>query len=175
MPSLTKELMFNEIIKEFDASTCAFISTYNALSVADISDFRRQTEKFAKRSLHVKNTLAKKVFEKKKYDGAEKFLKGQVLVTFGTKEPQAISKVIIDFAKKNNKLVPTALIMDDKVYGQEYVRQLASLPSRHELLTQVVVRVKSPISGFVMTLGQLMRGFVVALNEVKKKKELQSA
>lgn len=175
MPSVTKELMMKELVSEFDSSTYAFISTYQSLSVADVSDFRRQTEKAAKRSLQVKHTLAKKVFEKKNYGGAEKFLNGQVLVTFASKEPQAICKIIVDFAKKNDKLVPAGMIMDNKVYGQEFVKQLASLPSRQELLTQVVVRVKSPISGFVMTLGQLMKGVVVALNEVKKKKELQSA
>ncbi len=175
MPSSTKEMMLKEIMTEFDANTCAFISTYETLSVADLSDFRRKTEKFAKRSLQVKHTLAKKAFDSKKFTEAEKFLKSQVLVTFGTKDPQAISKAIVDFAKGNNKLTPAGMIMDNKVYGQEFVKQLAALPSRHELLTQVVVRVKSPISGFVMTLGQLTRGLVVALNEVKKKKELQAA
>lgn len=175
MPSATKEMMLKEIETEFNASTCAFISTYETLSVADLSDFRRQTEKFAKRSLQVKHTLAKKAFQAKKFSDAEKFLKSQVLVTFGTKDPQAISKAIVDFAKANNKLTPAGMIMDNKVYGYEFLQQLAKLPSRHELLTQVVVRVKSPISGFVMTLGQLTRGLVVALNEVKKKKELQAA
>lgn len=175
MPSLTKELMLKEILSQFESNNCAFISTYDGLSVADISDFRRQTEKLAKRSLQVKHTLAKKVFEQKKWNDAEKFLKGHVLVTFTAKEPQVVSKMIVDFAKSHDKLVPAGLIMDNKVYGKEFVKALATLPSRHELLTQVVVRVKSPITGFVMTLGQLMRGFVVALNEVKKKKELQTA
>ena len=174
MPAYTKELMLKEILGEFDGNPCAFISTYESLTVADLSEFRRQTEKFAKRSLQVKHTLAKKVFEKKKYAGADQFLKGQVLVTFGKGEPQSISKVIVDFAKAHNKLVPAGLIMDNKVYGQDFVKALAKLPSRHELLTQVVVRVKSPISGFVMTLSQIMKGFVVALNEVKKKKESQT-
>lgn len=171
MPSATKEFMMQEIISEFDKSSCAFISTFQTLSVADISDFRRQTEKFAKRSMLVKHTLAKKVLENKKLKDAEKFLNGQVLVTFGTKDPQAISKVIVDFAKANNKLTPAGVIMDNQVYGQDFMKRLAALPSRKELLTQVVVRVKSPITGIVLTLGQIMRGFVVALNEVKKKKE----
>lgn len=174
MPSSTKEMMLKEIVSELNGNTCAFISSYETLSVAELSDFRRQTEKVAKRSLQVKHTLAKKAFIEKNFAGAEKFLKSQVLVTFGSKDPQAISKVIVDFSKANKKLNPEGMIMDNKVYGQEFMKQLASLPSRHELLTQVVIRVKSPISGFVLTLGQLTKGLVVALNEVKKKKELQT-
>lgn len=174
MPSLTKELMMKEIEKEFESNNCAFLSAFQGLTVAQISEYRRVTEKVAKRSLVVKHTLAKKVFEGRKID-AEKLLKGQVLVTFGCKEPQAISKAIMDFAKANDKLIPSGMVMDNKVYGQEFVKQLATLPSRHELLTQVAVRVKSPITGFVLTLNQLVKGVVVALNEIKKKKELQTA
>src|SRR3989338_374076 len=122
MPSLAKELMLKEIMREFDLNNCAFISAFEGLSVADISDYRRQTEKVAKRSLVIKHTLAKKAFQTKKIDDAEKFLNKQILVTFGTKEPQAISKAIVDFAKTHEKLVPTGLIMDNKVYGQEFVK-----------------------------------------------------
>jgi large subunit ribosomal protein L10 len=175
MPSLAKEIMLKEIEKEFQSSNCAFISTFQGLSVADISDYRRQTEKFAKRSLVIKHTLAKKAFENKKLPDAQKFLDRQVLVTFVSKEPQAASKAIVEFAKTHDKLTPAGMIMDDKVYGQEFVKQLAKLPSRQELLTQVAVRVKSPITGFVLTLNQLVKGVVVALNEVKKKKELQAS
>jgi len=43
------------------------------------------------------------------------------------------------------------------------------------LLTQAVIRIKSPISGFVMTLGQVVRGLVQVLSEVKKKREAASS
>ncbi len=67
------------------------------------------------------------------------------------------------------------MILEDKVYDQEFVKQLAKFPTRKELLTQVVVRVKSPISGFVMTLSQVLRGLVTVLSEVKKQKEVPQA
>ena len=102
-------------------------------------------------------------------------MKGQILITFGTVDPQNISKTIVDFSKTNDKVVPAGVVFEDKVYGQDFVKRLATLPSRHELLTQVVVRVKSPISGFVMTLGAITRGLVVALNEIKKQKEAAPA
>ena len=173
MPSLVKEMMMKELEQEFKANTCAFFSSFDALSVADISDYRRALGKVSKRSMEVKHAMAKKTFSASKTLEAGKFLKGQILVTFGSKEPQVISKTLMDFAKTHEKLVPAGVIMDSKVYDAEFVKQLAKLPSRQELLTQVVVRVKSPISGFVMTLGQIMRGFVVALNEIQKQKGAQ--
>jgi len=175
MPTLVKEMMMKEIAKQFEAYPYAFISHFAGLSVADFSDFRRTVEKVAKRSLVVKHTLAKKVFKEQNLSEAEQYLKGSICVTFGTAEPQNISKAIVDFAKTHEKLVPSAVIFENKVYGQDFVKSLAKLPSRHELLTQVVVRIQSPLSGLVLTLNQLVRGIVVALNEIKKQKEARPA
>ena len=175
MPSAVKEIMMKEITRELESNPYAFLTRFEGLPVSDLSDFRRSVEKVAKRSLVVKHSLAKKVFSQLKIAEAEQFLIGSIIVTVGDKEPQMISKAIVDFAKTHEKLVVSGAVLDRKVYGQEFVKRLAGLPSRHELLTQVVVRVKSPISGFVMTLGQVLRGFVVALNEIKKKKEVAPA
>ncbi len=174
MPSVAKEILMKEVEKQFEAPY-AFFASFDNLPVADLSDFRRAVEKVAKRSLVVKHTLAKKALEKRSLSGFDSLLKGQIVVTFGDAEPQNISKTIVDFAKTHDKLIPAGVVFEDKVYGQDFVKQLAKMPSRHELLTQVVVRVKSPISGFVMTLGALTRGLVVALNEIKKQKEAAPA
>ncbi len=175
MPSLVQDKMMKEVKKEFEANPYAFISSFQGIAVADLSDLRRNLEKVAKRSVVVKHSIVRRVFSDLQLEGADKFLKNNVLVTLGDKEPQIISKALVDFAKKNEKFLPEGVVLDRKVYGKEYVKVLAQLPSRHELLTQVVVRVKSPISGFVLTLSQLLRGFVVALNEVKRKKELAAS
>lgn len=175
MASIIKQSMLEEITKEFEKNPYAFISSFDALPVADLFELRRSLEKVSKRSMVIKHTIAKRAFETLQLQGAEKFFRGQILVTVGDKDPQAISKTLVDFAKTNNKFSPQGVVFERKLYDQGFVKSLAQLPSRQELLTQVVVRVKSPISGFVSVLGQLVRGFVVALNEVKKKKEAASA
>lgn len=171
MPHLVKEMMLKEISAQFEANPYAFISSFDGLSVADISDFRRSLNKVSKRSLLVKHSLAKKVFASRKIADAEKFLKGSVVVTFGSTDPQPISKAIMEYVKTHEKWAPQGVILENKVYDQEFVKRLAKLPTRHELLTQVAMRVKSPITGLVLTLNQLVRGLAVAINEIKKKKE----
>ena len=175
MPSPVKDLMLNEIRSELKKNPDFFISNFEGLTVADFSDLRRILEKVSRRSFVVKHAMVKRVFAEMNVSAAEKFLKGSVLITLGSGELAVISKALVEFAKTNQKFAPAGVVIDSQTYDQEYVKQLAKLPSRKELLTQVVVRVKSPISGFVLTLNQLLRGFVVALNEVKKKKELQVA
>lgn len=173
MPSFAKQLMMREIEKEFEASPYAFVAHFEGLDVAALSDLRQKLNKAGKRSMLVKHTLAKKIFAAKRVADAEKLLKGSVLMTFAAGEPQVVSKAIVDFAKANEKFVPDGVIFENKAYDAAYVKQLANLPSRQELLTQLVVRVKSPITGFVLTLNQVLQGFVTALNEIKKLKETQ--
>jgi len=173
MPSAAKEMMLQEIEQEFGENPYAFISSFQGLTVSDLSDARRAISKVAKRSMVVKHALAKKVLEKRKFNEAEAFLKGSVILTFGDAEPQAISKALVKFSQDNKNFSPLGVIFEDKVHNDAFVKQLATLPSREELLTQVVVRVKSPISGLVMTLSQLVRGLAVALSEIKKQKEAQ--
>ena len=173
MPSIVNKNMMIEIDKQFEKSSFAFFSNFDKLSVAAISDLRSKLAKSGTRSVVMKHSLAKKVLKAREAANAEKFLKGFVFVTFGSQDPQVISKALLDFSKTNEQFVSAGVFFEKKVYDKEFIKQLASLPSRKELLTQVVVRVKSPISGFVLTLNQMLRGVVVALNEVKKLKEAQ--
>ncbi len=175
MPSLEKELMFKEIIKEFEKSPYAFISNLQGVSVLDISDARRSLEKVSRRSMMVKHAMARKIFAKFNVSAAEKFLNGSVIITFGDKDPQDISKKLVDCSKNNAKWVPAGVIFEGQVHGDDFIKQLAKLPSRKELLTQLVLRMNSPIHGFVNVLGALTRNLVVALEEVRKKKATSGA
>ena len=171
MPSIEKELMLREVVREFENSPYTFFSNFQGLSVSDLSDARRSLEKVARRSLVVKHSIARKIFEKFNFGDAEKFLSGSVVVTFGEKDPQDISKKIVDFSKNNKNWKSAGVIFEGQIHGDEFVKELAKLPSRNELLTQLVLRVKSPMAGIVNVLGALTRNFVIALSEIKKKKE----
>jgi len=175
MPSFEKELMFKEIVKEFEKSPYAFISNLDGVSVLDISTARRSLEKVSRRSLMVKHAMARKIFTQFKVGGAEKYLSGSVIITFGDKDPQDISRKLCEFSKTNEKWKSAGVIFEGQVYGEDFIKQLSKLPSRKELLTQLVLRMNSPIQGFANVLGALTRNLVVALEEVRKKKAAAGA
>lgn len=175
MPSVVKQLMLEEVEKQFDKNPYVVFSSFEKITVADITDFRRALEKVSKRSVLLKHAMAKKIFEKKQWASADAFLKGSVIASFAETEPQDLSRAIAEFSKDHKEIEPVGMIFENKTYDAAFVKTLAKLPSKKDLLTQVVVRIKSPISGLVLTLGQMTRGLVVALNEIKKQKEAQGA
>lgn len=175
MASFIKELMVKDLVKNFEENPYVFISSFESSSVAEAMELRNRLRKCSNNAVVAKQTLVKRVLDSMDCGDASNFLKGQVFLTFGSKDPQQVSKALVDYSTENKKFSACGVIFENKVCGESFVKRLATLPSREELLTQVVVRVKSPITGFVMTLGQLGRGLVQVINEIKKQREAGTA
>ena len=168
--SLGKKLIFEELEKEFSSSNNSFFSRFDRLNVQDMNELRRNLEKVSKRTFLVKHTLAKKILEKANLKEAIPFLDGSVLVTLGVQEPQMASKTLVDFIKGRENMEVKGMILDGKVYEASFVKELAKLPSRKDLLGMLAIRMKSPITAVVMTLHSLMQSLVRVLNEVQRKR-----
>ncbi len=171
MPKFEKEIMISELKNCFEGNPYVFFSSVRGLDVTAVSELRQALEPKARKALVVKNSLARKVLEERGVNGASQdLIKDQVMITFGNQEPQDISKALVDFLKDHEKFVLHGAIIEGKTVGLDYVKQLAKLPSKEELLAKVVSGINAPIAGFVLTLGGLIRSFAIALNGVAEKK-----
>ena len=162
--------MLQELEKEFASAPNAFFSRFDRLNVQDMKELRRGLEKVSKRTLTVKHTLARKVFEKLQWGEAARFLEGSILVTLGTGEPQLVSKTLVEFGRTHESLKLQGLILEGKAYEGNFIKELAKLPSRKELLTLLAIRMKSPLARLAMTLNGLIQSLVSVLNEIQKKR-----
>jgi len=61
-------------------------------------------------------------------------------------------------------------ILEGGYITEDKVTQLSALPSKHQLLGQLVGTLNAPISGFVQVLSGNTRGLVTVLNAIKDKK-----
>jgi large subunit ribosomal protein L10 len=170
MPSVGKELMLEELLDVMKSKSYIFFSQYQALTVSDFSDLRRKLEKVSDRAIVVKNSIARIAFEKMGVKDVNGFIKGSILLTFGEKEPQAISKVLVDFSKDRKNFRVAGASLEGQLCKDQYIKELAALPSREVLVATVVNGLNAPIGGFVNTLGQLVRSIAVVLDQVSKQK-----
>ena len=173
--SLEKKLLFDQLIKTLEGKNYIFVSCFNRLSVNDFGELRRKLERVADRSLVVKNSVTRRVFDQMGIKGADDFFKGSVFLTVGEKEPQAVSKILVDFAKGNESFKLAGAYLDGAVLLASHVETLAKLPSREVLLTNILGGLNAPIQGFVSVLGQLVRSLVIALDQVHQKKAAQAS
>jgi len=172
MPSLEKEIMFREIKKNIEDRPYLFVSQFKKITVAEISGLRNELRKASDNCLVVKNSVAQKVFEEIGLQDAVGLLEGQTVITSCHENPQNVSKILVNFSKgKDDAFKINGAWLEGKTVEAKYVKELASLPSRIELIAKVVGGVKSPITGFVLTLKGVLQSFAGVLNQIVLQKE----
>ena len=90
-------------------------------------------------------------------------------------DPVAAAKVLHTYAKGNDKLVIKAGAMANQVLSAKEVGQLATMPSREELLAKLLGTMQAPIAKFVQTLNEVPGKFVRTVAAVRDQKEKAAA
>ena len=96
---------------------------------------------------------------------------GPTAIAFGYDDPVAPAKVLSEFARTTPVLELKGGLLEGKVLDVDAVKALADLPSREELLSQVLRGMQAPIAGLANVLQGTIRNFVYALEAVRKQKE----
>lgn len=142
----------NELVAEFtellsSAKTTAF-ATYQGLSVADIQVLRANAREAGVTIKVVKNRLVRVVLAGidtyKDIDTSN--LTGQLLYAIGLEDEVAPAKVLSDFAKTNDSLVIAGgLSLESGLMTADDVKALAALPSKSQLIAEVIAQLLSPV------------------------------
>ena len=170
MPSVAKELMLHELVQALQAKNYIFFARHQGLSAADFVELRRKLERVVDRTLITKNTITRLAFKQMGISKVDGLLKGSILLAVAEKDPQLVSKVLLDFARGRENFQVDGAYLEGDLFPPQYLKSLAELPSREVLIATVVNRLNSPIGGFVNVLGQLMRSLAVCLDQIQKTK-----
>jgi large subunit ribosomal protein L10 len=100
----------------------------------------------------------------------DQYLEGPTALAFSQDDPVAPAKILIKYAKEFKKLEIKGGVLEGKVVDLEAVKSLADLPSREELLAQVLRGMQSPMAGFAGVLSGTLRNFVYVLDAVRQQK-----
>jgi len=91
-------------------------------------------------------------------------------LVFAKGEPVGAARVLYNFYREHEQLKLECGLFDDKLLNTKDIETLARLPNKEVLRAQVVMTLKSPISGLVHVLKQTLRKFVYCLDQIKQKK-----
>lgn len=168
-----KAQVVTEIKEKFQESTGVVIADYRGMTVAQVTQLRAQLRKAGVEYRVLKNTLVRRAAHEVGIDGLDSFLEGPTAVAFSV-DPVAPAKVLSDFAKGVKTFTIKGGVVEGKVIDPEGVKVLADLPSREELLAQVLRGMQAPLAGMVNVLQGPIRKMGYALEEVRKLKEAQA-
>lgn len=102
----------------------------------------------------LKNTLVRRAVAGTQFEALADQMVGP-LVYGVSADPVAAAKVLHQFAKEDNKIVIKAGSYNGKVLNAAEVAELASIPSREELLSKLLFVMQAPVSGFARALAAL--------------------
>ena len=166
-----KEHMVDEITSRLEKNPNFFITYYMGLSASDIEGLRRDLKKCQSSYFVVKNSVLKVVLDRIKLTEAASFIASGMGLSVCGDDSILSSKALVAFANGHNKFKIKAAFIDGKLLSEDKIKMLSKLPPKEVLLAQVVGGIKSPITGFVVTLGGILRKFVYTVDAIKVSKE----
>jgi large subunit ribosomal protein L10 len=170
-----KEEIVSSLTKELGGVTAMIIADPTGLTVAEMKELRNRLRPGGAEFRVAKNTLARIAARAAEREELVGLLVGPTAITLVTGDPAAAAKTLSDFGRTSRKLALRGAYLDGAALDADSVRQLATLPSREQLLANLVTGMISPISGLANVLAQLPRGLVVALDQVRQQKEAAAA
>ena len=145
------------------AETSMVVVTQNrGLTVAEVSDLRRKMRDGGSTFKVAKNRLAALALDGTPFDGIKPMLKGPTALAW-SKDPVAVAKTAVDFAKTNEKFVVIGGALGTQTLNADGIRALADLPSLDTLRARLVGMLQTPGTRVASVLaapaGQLARVF----------------
>ena len=166
-----KKEVVERLAKDFKESEISILVDYKGLNVLKMTELRALLRKEGIRIEVVKNSLLERASEGTDAALMKDFYKGPNAIILSKKDPVAPAKILMNFAKDNDKLEIKAGALSGKLLSPEDIKQLAKLPSKEELLGKLVYTLNAVPTSFVNVLSGVPRAFVNVLNAIKDQKE----
>ena len=164
--ALTKDKK-NEVVADvaelLSSSKMTVVAKYQGTTVKAMQQLRRDARDSGTKVRVVKNRLVIKALHGndalKSVETAE--LKGQLLYAFNAEDEVAPAKALAVFAKLNPSIeFVGAITPEGKFVSAEEVKALAALPTKNEMIAQVVATLLSPVNDIVSGLGGNLHGLL---------------
>ncbi|MDR5654967.1 50S ribosomal protein L10 [Ruixingdingia sedimenti] len=167
MDRAQKEKVVEELGQIFESSGVVVVAHYEGMTVAQMQDLRAEMRAVGGSVRVAKNKLAQIALEGKPGSGMADLLKGMTVFAY-SEDPVAAAKVSDAYAKKNEKFVILGGAMGDTVLDPAGVKTVAAMPSREELIAQIVSCLGAPasaIAGAIGAPGANIAGILTTLEE----------
>ena len=157
----------DKLTKAFQEAKAVIFSEIKGLNVADTSKLRKELRKEGVKHTVAKLSLVKLALRRAgiKLDNLD--FKTQVAVTFSPEET-AGARILKKFSKANKNLKILSGILEKEPIDAQKVSQLASMPTKQELLGQLASVIGGPNRGLVTVLSGNLRGLIQVLSQIKR-------
>ncbi|MGF1476719.1 MAG: 50S ribosomal protein L10 [Geminicoccaceae bacterium] len=163
-----KTVVVDQLRGVFSEAGVVVITSNHGLSVAEVTDLRRQVLAAGANFKVAKNRLAKIAIEGTPFAATEPLFKGPTAIAYSA-DPTAAPKVVSSFIKKNNKLTIVGGGLSGTLLTPDQVKALADMPSIDELRAKLLGVLNAPAANFLSLLNAPASKLVTVLSAPNSK------
>ncbi len=176
MPTPRKVAMLAEIKDAISRASIAISANYRGLTVAQITDLRRSLRPSNTEVKVVKNTLAAMAATQANRPEMAEILNGPTAIAFGYGDPIAPVKALTEHLRSRRLNIEIyGGWIEGKVLNRAEVESLATLPSKEQMVADVVGKLQSPLYNLTGLLQSAQRNFAGLIEARAKQLESQGA
>lgn len=149
-----KEAVIKDVTQLAAKAKTMVLAEYRGITVADMTRLRNQARSSGVSLSVLKNTLARRALAGGPFESVAKQMTGPLIYGFSA-DDVAAARVVVDFAKTNEKLVVRGGANSGMALDSDGVKRLASIPSKEVLLAQLLGLLQSPIARTARVLAAL--------------------
>jgi large subunit ribosomal protein L10 len=149
MPTPQKEQILQDTSERIREVRGFYLADFSGMSVEKLSALRKKCREQQVQFRVIKNTLLKRAFNARGISDLDPFLEGPTGLVFSPVSEMSPAKILSDFAKENERPRIKAAVVDGRLFDEKQVAQLAALPSREVLMSQVLGTLIAPMTTFL--------------------------
>ena len=154
--------------KDLATVSTVILSTFQGITVTEDTQLRRAVQAAGGQYRVVKNTLAERAGAGTSAEPLLKNLSGTNSIAYTQTDPVALAKVLTKIAKDVPAFKFRAGVVEGRVLSIAEIQQLASLPSKEELIGKLMFLLQAPAQRMASALSGVTRNLAVTVQEAVK-------
>jgi len=176
MPALTREKKRKftiELAERLRRAKCLVLADFTGMDAQDMNEARAKFREAGAECKVVRNTLLEKALEMAELEIREEYLEGPTALVLGYEDALAPVKAAVEVAKEKETFRLKGGLVEGRIFGPEELKAVAALPSKEELMGQLVGVLGGPVYGLLYALQAPLLGFVMLLQTIAEKGEVK--
>jgi large subunit ribosomal protein L10 len=165
-----KEATLASLIETLKSARGVVFAEYRGMTVKQLDKLRKGLRKENVRYQVVKITLLKKAMNSLGISSDSLKYNGPIAIAASNDEETTPARILKSMIKENPLLILDGGILNQELVGADVVAKLATLPSKPQLLAQLLQVLQGPSRGLVTVLSGNTRSLLNVLNAIKDKK-----
>lgn len=165
MPTQDKIETVEELKGRLDGVKTVMLADYRGLTVAQLSDLRKQLKAVSAEYKIVKNRLARLAIASSNVAALGAALTGPTGMVLVKGDPVSVAKTLQTFARTNQALIVRIGVVEGQMLEPAGLKALADLPSREALRAQLVGALSGPLVQLVSLLQAPHRELAYVLSQ----------